>query len=69
MKPILDPKRDLVLEMSTLLCKPQTLTAVVSNGRGIDGGVFGVGPGIPIRSMMDMTALVASDYGINPVTM
>ena len=22
MKPILDPKRDLVLEMSTLLCKP-----------------------------------------------
>ena len=23
MKPILDPKRDLVLEMSTLLCKPQ----------------------------------------------
>ena len=30
---------------------------------------FGVGPGIPIRSMMDMTALVASDYGINPVTM
>ena len=29
----------------------------------------GAGPGIPIRSMMDMTALVASDYGINPVTM
>ena len=47
----------------------ETLTAIVSNGRGIDGGVFGVGPGIPIRSMMDMTALVASDYGINPVTM
>ena len=47
----------------------ERLTAVVSNGRGIDGGVFGVGPGIPIRSMMDMTALVASDYGINPVTM
>ena len=47
----------------------ETLTAIVSNGRGVDGGVFGVGPGIPIRSMMDMTALVASDYGINPVTM
>ena len=25
MKPILDPKRDLVLEMSTILCKPQEL--------------------------------------------
>ena len=34
MKPILDPKRDLVLEMSTLLCKPLTMISKAVTQKG-----------------------------------